>query len=435
MVKFEIARSRIRLPARRRAVNCDIPGALPIRKPFRVLSLDGGGPWALIQARALAALYPNETGRQILRRFDLAVANSGGSITLAGLLKDLRPDEIADLFLKQSNRNRLFVSWMWPFPWLSRCFEVLPRWHARKKLPGLISIMDEGPNKVADVSMHDIPAMCGLDNLRLMIVSFDYYGNRGYFFRSYCSKLQTGASQFVPTLAGAVHASSNAPVSFFDEPAEIAPARGKETPRRFWDGGIGGYNNPVLLGVVDAIANGVAPRDILALSIGTGTVWRPRYCGPGLQKSERPIYREMARPSVFRDVAKLAKAILGDPPDAASLHAHVITSEGIDGALRIIRLNPVIRPEMSWEDRWSISDIYGQLAGNRTALANFQTLCEMPMDAVRQHEVELIDAAACAWLRDAIPNQPIRQNSDTAQCEIGHASFSAARQAWLAQVP
>jgi len=143
----------------------------------------------------------------------------------------------------------------------------------------------------------------------------------------------------------------------------------------------------------------------------------------------------MARPSVLRDVAKLAKAILGDPPDAASLHAHVITSEGIDGALRIIRLNPVIRPEMSWEDRWSISDVYGQLAGNRTALENFQTLCEMPMDAVRQHEVELIDAAACAWLRDAIPNQPIRQNSDTAQCEIGHASFSAARQAWLAQVP
>ena len=166
-----------------------------MRTPFRILSLDGGGPWALIQARALAALYPNATGRQILKRFDLAVANSGGSIILAGLLKDLRPDEIAYLFLKQCSRDQLFARLSWPIPWLSRRVEVLPRWRARKKLAGLISIMEEGRNGIADLSMRDVPAKCGLESLRLMIVSFDYYGNRGYFFRSYDSALQTGASQ------------------------------------------------------------------------------------------------------------------------------------------------------------------------------------------------------------------------------------------------
>ena len=52
---------------------------------FRILSLDGGGPWALLQAMALARLYPGLDGHAILGRFDLAIANSGGSITLAGL--------------------------------------------------------------------------------------------------------------------------------------------------------------------------------------------------------------------------------------------------------------------------------------------------------------------------------------------------------------
>jgi len=53
---------------------------------FRILSLDGGGTWALIEAMALGDLYPGETGHQILSHFDLATANSGGSIVLGGLM-------------------------------------------------------------------------------------------------------------------------------------------------------------------------------------------------------------------------------------------------------------------------------------------------------------------------------------------------------------
>ena len=58
---------------------------------FRILSLDGGGSWALIQVKALIDLYSRTgdgkdvTGHDILRKFDLIAANSGGALTLAGL--------------------------------------------------------------------------------------------------------------------------------------------------------------------------------------------------------------------------------------------------------------------------------------------------------------------------------------------------------------
>jgi hypothetical protein len=48
---------------------------------YRILSLDGGGSWALIQVKALIELFgPDKPGREILQDFDLVAANSGGSI-------------------------------------------------------------------------------------------------------------------------------------------------------------------------------------------------------------------------------------------------------------------------------------------------------------------------------------------------------------------
>ena len=48
------------------------------RKPYRILSLDGGGSWALIQAKALGAIYGAETdGWSILNRFDYAAKIPG----------------------------------------------------------------------------------------------------------------------------------------------------------------------------------------------------------------------------------------------------------------------------------------------------------------------------------------------------------------------
>jgi patatin-like phospholipase/acyl hydrolase len=66
---------------------------------YKILSLDGGGTWALIQVKALLDLYGTAvTGRQILQDFDMVAANSGGSIVLGGLIEDYTLTKLLALF-------------------------------------------------------------------------------------------------------------------------------------------------------------------------------------------------------------------------------------------------------------------------------------------------------------------------------------------------
>jgi len=65
---------------------------------YRILSLDGGGTWALIQARALRQIYGDLRGRDVLAQFDLVAANSGGAIVAAALACDFTLSEIDALF-------------------------------------------------------------------------------------------------------------------------------------------------------------------------------------------------------------------------------------------------------------------------------------------------------------------------------------------------
>src|SRR5258707_13727679 len=81
---------------------------------FRILSLDGGGSWSLIQIMTLIDLYRSGgsllTGHHVLRDFDLVVANSGGSIGLGGLIKDLPLTDIESLFEHKPFRQALFAA-------------------------------------------------------------------------------------------------------------------------------------------------------------------------------------------------------------------------------------------------------------------------------------------------------------------------------------
>src|SRR5579862_8436570 len=76
---------------------------------YRILSLDGGGTWALIQVKALIALYgENAPGRSVLRDFDLVAANSGGSIVLGGMIENLALGEILGFFQDEAKRKSVF---------------------------------------------------------------------------------------------------------------------------------------------------------------------------------------------------------------------------------------------------------------------------------------------------------------------------------------
>src|SRR5262249_3334341 len=84
---------------------------------FRILSLDGGGSWALIQVRALSEIFEAITGKsraeitghEVLKHFDYAAANSGGSITLAGLAANWTLEALHKLFQNTLTRRAIFA--------------------------------------------------------------------------------------------------------------------------------------------------------------------------------------------------------------------------------------------------------------------------------------------------------------------------------------
>src|SRR5689334_9790504 len=110
---------------------------------YRILSLDGGGSWALIQVMTLIDLYSAKrdgtdvTGHQVLKKFDLAAANSGGSLTLAGLIMNWSLSDLLGLFMRQSMREQIFVATSFiadPIAHLTNLVDFGPKYDTAAKL-------------------------------------------------------------------------------------------------------------------------------------------------------------------------------------------------------------------------------------------------------------------------------------------------------------
>lgn len=379
---------------------------------YKILSLDGGGTWALIEVMALIDLYGvGTTGHEVLSDFDMVAANSGGSIVLGGLVDDMTLDDLLAFFLSRQKRDSVFVS-KWHL-WNT------PKYRTTGKLAGLEAALPNRGGELMPEAVLDIPGKTSGKPVHLLIIGFDYDRNRARFFRSAAASganLGDGDPAQV-RLVDAIHASSTAPVMYFDQPAELSTDPGK----RYWDGGVTGNNNPVLAAVTEAMVLGHAPENIVALALGTGTVVLPP------QPPDEPDSVLFAKPysqGVLADVRKLAGAIVDDPPDAASFIAHVMTgaSPGLPGPVdsRIVRMNPMVSP-LGDAGAW-------RLPGGMTE-DTFNALVNLGMDAVAQSDVSNIQTLAARWLHDDARNQPIRMNGDLAP-EVGHAFYSQAKLAW-----
>lgn len=384
---------------------------------YRILSLDGGGSWALIQARALMEIFGRDTpGREILSNFDLVAANSGGSIVAAGLASNMSPAQIYSFFLNEDSRKSVFVE-KWDAE-LSRIFGIGPRYKTDAKLSGLKNALGITGN----MKLVDLPGLINRPSgtTHFLITSFDYDRQRAVFFRSDPKSAARSSASFpMPTLAEAVHASSTAPVNYFDEPATFTDSSDR---RRFWDGGTAGLNNPVLAAVTEALAYG-NPRDgIMALAIGTGSNCLPLES----DNVHPPLAVTPGNPSTINDIKKLSKTIVDDPPDAATFISHVAlgqplsSSDGNPPCGNLVRLNPLIQPVKSGGE-WGLPQGLNE--------EEFEKLAGMDMDAVEQDDIDLIAKFCDLWLEDNIPNQPIRSGQDF-NCDIGHSLFNAAVSHW-----
>ncbi len=387
---------------------------------YKILTLDGGGVWALIEVKALISIFGGQMrGNEVLKQFDLVAANSGGSIVLGGLVENVTLQELLNYFMDAANRNAIFSP---TSSFVDNSLEKLlgfgPKYSATAKLPALESLLPQTGNKALRGINEELFGPRG-DPVRLMIVGFDYDRNRGTYFRSTavgspCLGIANAADI---TLAEAIHASTNAPVNYFDGPA-IFPARSV----RYWDGGTSGNNNPVLAAATEALVIGQTPENIAALSLGTGTV----QLLPGVQgQPDSPFYAAWQNSGLAGDLGKIASSILDDPPDSASFIAHVMTagaSAPPAGAVsRIVRLNPVIAP----------ITVGGQLQPpGGMSVAQFQYLCGIGIDALLPNEVNSIAAYADLWLAGQAPNQLIHNDNATPPVTIGQADFPTALAAW-----
>jgi uncharacterized protein len=394
---------------------------------FRILSLDGGGAWALIQVRTLTDLYGGETrGNEILAEYDLAAANSGGSLVLAGLVENLKLSDLLLLFMDEGKRRSIFS------PTrdigndaLRSLAGIGPKYSAEAKLPAIERLLPQTGAKPLQGITETTLGPRG-QPVRLLVVGFDYELNRAVYFRSVAATgpgLGTGApAPTQVTLAGAVHGSTNAPINYFDAPASLP-----FYSDRIWDGGITGNNNPALAACVEALVCEVPADELRVLSIGTATVSRP-LSEPGAPAT--PFYAARPVSSLTGDLGKLAAAILDDPPDAASFIVHTITggSSGMTAAVisRVVRMNPLISPARQ-NGQWG--------APNGWTAAQFQYLCNLDVDAVDQNQVQYIADWCQLWLQDGAPNQPLRMNGETMAVEVGYGKFSDAKRAWSSLFP
>ncbi len=197
----------------------------------------------------------------------------------------------------------------------------------------------------------------------------------------------------------------------------------------FWDGAITGQNNPIVAGVIEALANGAVRENIVVLSLGTGTNTIP----PALVANP-PWQMGSDFDRGKADLRKLAAAVIGDPPDHASFVAHMMLTNALppSGAPRpshnspIVRMNPMIAPMPNSNPG----------AGTWTWPAGLATpeqrkIIDLDMAAVNKDDFVRVQNLASAWINGDVRNQPIRMGGDLA-CDIGDDKFDEASDRWNA---
>jgi hypothetical protein len=430
---------------------------------YSILSLDGGGSWSVIQAYVLHDLYGNCSGHELLRRFNLVIANSGGSLVLACLCHDMKLTEIISVFEDEQSRKKVFSELTFGeklVPARNRLslfrdlIGIGPRYKTSRKLEGLFEVLSAHDHlfqsgkidrPIAAQFLDELPELIGKPGLQILICGFDYFRERVSFFRSDLDSNTdrfSKAKQFRISLGHAIHASSNAPVNYFDEPATVSIHRRESKERRitwYWDGAVAGFNNPVLAGLVEAVTNGKgrSMKDYRVLSLGTGL--RQKAVLTDYSTSTDPDLRDLYRKNLdnpyvitdtgFRflhDIRKISGSILSDPPDAASFIAcSFLHPSLVENKLNMVRINPCITPVAD-------NGIYRAPVLYRNREDEFLALMDLDMDAVEQQEIDMISDYVKTFIRMELPpiaNQFIRGDAEGEH--LGYGTYGDAKARWM----
>jgi patatin-like phospholipase/acyl hydrolase len=396
---------------------------------YKILSLDGGGSWAVLQLLSLMERYGDKQGHEILRNYDLVIANSGGSIILTALAEDMRLSEALKLFNEQSNREKIFFKnsfrfRFFPVNFLRLFMDFGPKYSAPHKMKAfnkLFPIVDK-------MQMDELPAFIKKPSLKIVVCTYDAYNNRAKFFRSYGS----GPEYDSVRLTQAAHGSSNAPVQYFDFPARFK-AKNTNVFFELWDGALGGFNNPVAAGIIEAIRSGVRKDDIAVVSLGTGNATTSA-------KAKHEFFQARSITTIKRVnslkfwhyknqlkyfmlcIMNQAKTILYQPPDWANFVAYMLLfGENFNDPAnleRFARLSPLIHADANTpkEVKELLNELY-----------------ELDMDLTEEKDVAKLHDCFKEWVKGNIVNHPIEykiNRDNSLQFQVGHKTFAEAMAAW-----
>lgn len=397
-----------------------------MQKKFKILSFDGGGTWSIIQLLTLKERYGGERkGHDILKEYDLVISNSGGSIVLATLCCNWSLDQAIQFFNNECQRVRIFVKngfLQRYFPTnILRFFGFGPKYSTDEKYEALADIFKEVDGK----ELKDLPAYVGKDSLKIVVCNYDAINNRAKFFKSYKGKSESFESvDFIRS----IHGSSNPPVNYFDFPARFEVKGGKSDDFFAWDGALGGFNNPVAAGVIEAINLDVDKESIFVVSLGTYNKSMPK----GEEDKFKNQYQRLKKNRYFlfgkgcnfffKTTTHLARSILYGPPDWANYVAYVLRFNGSEdhtnNIKQFIRLSPMIHTNSDMiEDTKCLMD----------------KLYPLDLDLIKECDVKLVRKCFEAWKKGEMINQPIRGRIDekgNLSHKIGFPSFEEGMLAW-----
>jgi patatin-like phospholipase/acyl hydrolase len=153
---------------------------------YRILSLDGGGSWAVLQLLTLMEKYGDVNGHEVLRDYDLVIANSGGSIILTALAENFQLSKALSLFDQREMREEIFQKnrfrdRFFPVDYIRIFAPFGPKYSAPQKGKAFKKLFPQ----VASQQMSDLPKFIGKEDLKLVVCTYDALNNRAKFFRSY----------------------------------------------------------------------------------------------------------------------------------------------------------------------------------------------------------------------------------------------------------
>jgi hypothetical protein len=385
----------------------------------KILDLTGGGTQVLSEVMALIDLYDENTpGHQVLKDFDYVVGNSGGSIIISALVANMRLGAIRDMFTDPKQLKSIFNRASLTTTWMHKLFGFGPQYRTDAKLDALRLAL--GP--MGDTNMFDLEKETGLKT-RIVIPAYDTKIRQAVYYRSQKDSPAGGIESSKPgvTWAEAAHASSTAPINYYDRAAKVGG-------RSLWDGAMAGWNDPILCAMVEALANDAEMSDIIILSLSRSSVVLP-FGGPN---DDPAVIQVDEKENFITDISKAGGAITENVPKEAIFMAHTF----LGGPMQkkkgetvttgpVVRMGPDIKP-VYHDGRWA--------PPNGISSETFKKWSKLGMDLREKEDIDLLLDFTKAWMAGKIGNQPIRSGSESDRFhpEIGDITYADAKRHWLA---